>query len=577
MSRLPPYPERRAALEARHPAWVPRTTAQQLDVAAGEFADRPLIMTDDHVYSYAEVQDWTVRLAAGLIALGVQPGDHVAVDMANFPDVVALKYAVARVGAISVSVNFLLRHEELRYVLHQSDATVLITMDEFRGLNYLDALDQIAPGWERDAGGSRLPRLRHVFVRRTGAQPARGRPLEDLVKCGESISDEAVFERTAAADPFSTSDLLYTSGTTGMAKGVMLQHDAVLRTAYASAYTRAFQDGRRVLFALPIYHVFGYVEATVAVLFVGGAICPHPIFDAGKLLRDVGRHQLNELICVPAMTTVVLAEAQSAEYDLSSLITMFSSGAAHRPDVWAQILDILRVDELFTAYGQTETTASTLCTAPGDPIERLMTTNGGPKPAGVAGDPGLGGLLAAYRVVNARTGLDVPPGEVGELIVRGPMVTKGYYKKPEETATVLDREGWLRTGDLGRFDEHGYLTLTGRTKESYRCGGELVVPREVELVLEAYPGVRAAHVVGIPHPRMGEVGCAWIVPDGPDKPDPAALIAYCGTRLARFKVPAVVLFTETEELPVTVTGRVQKFRLTERALATLGPRAVTSA
>lgn len=577
MSRLPPHPQRRAALQARHPVWVPRTTAQQLDVAAAEFADRPLILTDDHVYSYAEVQDRTIRLAAGLIALGVQPGDHVAVDMANFPDVVALKFAVARVGAVSVSVNFLLRHEELRYVLHQSDATVLITMDEFRGLDYLDALDQIAPGWERGAGGSWLPALRHVFVWRTGAQPVRGRPLEDLIKCGESVSNEAVFERTAAADPFSTSDLLYTSGTTGMAKGVMLQHDAVLRTAYASAYTRAFQDGRRVLFALPIYHVFGYVEATVAVLFVGGAICPHAIFDAGRLLRDVGRHRINELICVPAMTTVVLAEAESAEYDLSSLITMFSSGAAHRPEVWAQILDVLGVDELFTAYGQTETTASTLCTAPGDPIERLMTTNGGPKPAGVAGDPALGGLLAAYRVVNPGTGLDVPPGEVGELIVRGPLVTKGYYNKPDETAAVLDREGWLRTGDLGRFDEHGYLTLTGRTKESYRCGGELVVPREVELVLEAYPGVRAAHVVGIPHPRMGEVGCAWIVPNGPDKPDPDALIAYCGTRLARFKVPAVVLFTGTEDLPVTVTGRVQKFRLTERALAALGPRAATPA
>jgi fatty-acyl-CoA synthase len=564
-------------LEARHPVWVPRTTAQQLDVAAAEFAERPLILTDDHVYSYAEVRDWTVRLAAGLIALGVQPGDHVAVDMANFPAVVALKYAVARVGAVSVSVNFLLRHSELRYVLHQSDATVLITMDEFRGLNYLNALDQISPGWERDAGGSTLPRLRHIFVRRTGAQPVRGRPLEDLIKCGEPISDEAVLARTAAADPFSTSDLLYTSGTTGMAKGVMLQHDAVLRTAYASAYTRAFQDGRRVLFALPIYHVFGYVEATVAVLFVGGAICPHAIFDADRLLRDIGRHQIHELICVPAMTTVVLATAQSADYDLSSLTTMFSSGAAHRPQMWAQMLEVLGVDELFTAYGQTETTASTLCTAPGDPIERLMTTNGGPKPAGVAGDPALGGVLAVYRAVSPGTGVDVPPGEVGELIVRGPLVTKGYYNKPDETAAVLDGEGWLRTGDLGRIDEHGYLTLTGRTKESYRCGGELVVPREVEVVLEGYPGVRTAHVVGIPHPRMGEVGCAWIVPDGPDKPDPAALIAYCATRLARFKVPAVVLFTETEDLPVTVTGRVQKFLLTERALAALGPRAVTPA
>jgi fatty-acyl-CoA synthase len=173
--------------------------------------------------------------------------------------------------------------------------------------------------------------------------------------------------------------------------------------------------------------------------------------------------------------------------------------------------------------------------------------------------------------------LDVAPGEVGELIVRGPLVTKGYYEKPEETAAALDGEGWLRTGDLGRFDEHGYLTLTGRTKESYRCGGELVVPSEVELVLEGHPGVRAAHVVGIPHPRMGEVGCAWIVPDGPDKPDPAALIAYCATRLARFKVPAVVLFTEPEDLPVTVTGRVQKFLLAERALAALGPRPVTPA
>ncbi len=577
MSRLPPHPQRRAALEARHPVWVPRTTAQQLDVAAAEFAARPLILTDDHVYSYAEVRDWTVRLAAGLIALGVQPGDHVAVDMANFPDVVALKYAVARVGAVSVSVNFLLRHSELRYVLHQSDATVLITMDEFRGLNYLDALAQISPGWERDAGGRALPRLRHIFVRPTGAQPARGRPFSDLIKLGESISDEAVLARTAAADPFSTSDLLYTSGTTGLAKGVMLQHDAVLRTAYASAYARAFQDGRRVLFALPIYHVFGYVEATVAVLFVGGAICPHTIFDADRLLRDIGRHQIHELICVPAMTTVVLATAQSADYDLSSLTTMFSSGAAHRPQMWAQMRAVLGVDELFTAYGQTETTASILCTGPGDPIERLMTTNGGPKPAGVAGDPALGGVLAVYRAVSPGTGVDVPPGEVGELVVRGPLVTMGYYNKPDETAAVLDGDGWLRTGDLGRIDEHGYLTLTGRTKESYRCGGELVVPSEVEVVLERHPGVRAAHVVGIPHPRMGEVGCAWIVPDGPDKPDPAALIAYCATRLARFKVPAVVLFTGTEDLPVTVTGRVQKFLLTERALAALGPQAVTPA
>jgi fatty-acyl-CoA synthase len=568
-TRLAPYPDRRAALEARHPRWIPRTTAQQLDAAAAEFPGRPLILADDRDYSYAEVRDWSVRLAAGLIALGVRPGDRVAVDMANFPEVIALKFAVARVGAISVSVNFLLRHAELRYVLAQSGACVLITMDEFRSLDYLDALDRIAPDWERVAGSAALPDLRHVFVRATGGAPARGRPLADLVRLGEAVSDEEVLRRTAAADPFASSDLLYTSGTTGQAKGVLLQHDAVLRTGYACAYTRAFQDGRRVLFALPIYHVFGYVEATVAVLFAGGAVCPFPVFEPERMLAAIGRHQINELICVPAMTTVILEKARTGGYDLSSLATMFSSGAQHQPGLWARMLDVLGVDELFTAYGQTETTASVLCTQPGDPVERLMTTVGCPKPAGVAGDPLLGGTLGVYRAVDPATGADLPPGEVGELLVHGPLVTTGYYDKPQETAAAFTGDGWLRTGDLGRFDADGYLTLTGRIKESYRCGGELVMPVEVEAVLEEHPGVRSAHVVGIPHPRMGEVGCAWIVAAGPDSPEPTELISHCADRLARFKVPAVVLFTEPDALPVTVTGRVQKFRLAERAVTAL--------
>jgi fatty-acyl-CoA synthase len=567
--RLPPFQDRRAALDARYPVWIPRTTAQQLDAAAAEFPGRPLILTDDHDYSYPEVRDWSIRLAAGLLALGVKPGDHVAVDMANFPEVIALKYAVARVGAVSVAVNFMLRHEELRYVLSQSGATVLITMDTFRGLDYLDALDRIAPGWERGGGGDALPRLRHVFVKGTSGPPARGRSLEDLVRLGKPVSDSAVLERTAAGDPFAPSDLLYTSGTTGQPKGVLLQHDAVLRTAYACAYTRAFQDARRVLFALPIYHVFGYVEATVAVMFAGGAVCPVPVFEADRMLAAVGRHRIDELICVPAMTSVILDRARGGHYDLSSLTTMFSSGAQHPPGMWAEMLSVLGVEELFTAYGQTETTASVLCTRPDDPVERLMTTVGCPKPAGAAGDPALGGTLGVYRAVDPESGADLPPGEIGELLVRGPLVTKGYYDKPEETAAALDDDGWLRTGDLGKFDDDGYLMLTGRRKESYRCGGELVVPVEVELVLQEHPRVRAAHVVGIPHHRMGEVGCAWIVPEDGAKPDPAELIAYCASRLAKFKVPAAVLFTAAEELPVTVTGRVQKFHLAERAIAAL--------
>lgn len=560
--------ERRAALEARHPAWVPRTTAQLLEVTAAEFPDRPLVLGDDREFTYAEMAAWSARLAAGLMALGVRPGDHVAVDMANLPEVVALKFAVARVGAVSVSINFLLRHEELAYVLRQSGARALITMDAFRALDYLDALDRIAPGWEDDAGGETLPQLRDIFVLGVGADPPRGRPLAELVELGAGVSDAEVAERTAAADPHANSDLLYTSGTTGQAKGAMLRHDAVLRTAYSSAYTRAFADGRRILYALPIYHVFGYIEGLIAALFVGGAICPHPTFVPDKILRDIGKHRIHELICVPAMTTDVLTAARSGDYDLSSLRVMFSSGAAHAPGMFPEMQDVLDVDELFTAYGQTETTASTTCTRPGDPIERLAGTNGCLKPAGVAGDPELDGALAVYKTVHPGTGQTLPVGEVGELVVRGPSVTHGYYDKPAETAAMFTDDGWMRTGDLGIIDEDGYLVLTGRTKESYRCGGELVLPGEIEQVLADHPSVLAAHVVGIPHPRMGEVGCAWVV-SGPERPSSEDLIAYCASRLARFKVPASVLFAEAHDLPVTATGRVQKFLLAQRAVALL--------
>lgn len=566
---------RRVDLEHRHPTWIPRTTAQLLDAVTAEYPDRPLLLGGGRDLSYADVAALSTRLAAGLIAIGVQPGDHVAVDMANLPEVVALKFAVARVGAVSVSVNFLLRQQELQYVLTQSDSTVLITMDRFRDLDYLEMLDRMAPGWETNAGGSALPRLRHVFVHGTAGPPARGRSLDELVALGNEVTDEQVAARTSAADPLATSDLLYTSGTTGAAKGVMLQHDAVLRTAYACAYTRAFGDGRRVQFALPIYHVFGYIEGLLAVLFVGGAVLPHAVFDPHRTLEDIERHHIDELICVPAATTAVLKAGREREYDLSSLTTMFSSGGMHQPWMWPEMIEVLQVAEVFTAYGQTETTASTTCTQPGDPIDRLVHTNGCLKPGGVAGDPELGGTLAVYKAIDPVTEETVPVGEIGELVARGPAITKGYYAKPDETAALFTRDGWMRTGDLGRIDEQGYLILTGRMKESYRCGGELVMPTEVEELLNSHPDVIAAHVVGIPHERMGEVGCAWVVP-GPRVPTEQELIDFCADRLARFKVPAMVLFTETDQLPVTATGKVRKFQLVEQALASVGSATVPS-
>ena len=272
--------ERRRALEERWSPWRSRTTAQLLDAVTERHPDRPYVLTDARAYTYREMQDLSERLAAGLQAVGVRAGDHVAVDMANYPETVALKYAVARLGAVSVSINFLLRHEELGYVLRQSRAKVLITMDGFRGCEYVDYLDRLAPGWETGGGGTALPHLERVFVFPTGDAPVRGSSLDDLLALGGQVDRAALRAASDAVDPQSPSDLLYTSGTTGFPKGALLHHDAVVRTAYSCAYTRAFKDGYRICFALPIYHVFGYVEASVSVLFAGGAINPHTSFDA---------------------------------------------------------------------------------------------------------------------------------------------------------------------------------------------------------------------------------------------------------------------------------------------------------
>lgn len=559
--------QRREDLERRWESWTPRSLAQLLDRVAQAHPDRAMIVTDERTYSYADVVQLSTRLAAGLHSIGVRTGDHVAVVMGNFPHAVALKFAVARLGAVSVSINFMLRHEELGYVLGQSHSRVLITMDEFRGLDYGSELDQLIPGWEDRGGGEVLPDLRDVFVfGTTSAQPGRGRTVNDLVALGAAVSDETIATLTASVDPDSTSDLLYTSGTTGKPKGVTLRHDAILRAAYSSAYTRALSDGYRIMYALPLYHVFGYVEATIATMFVSGSTVPKSTFDAVGMLRAVAKHDVDEIMCVPAMTSVLIEAANASSYDLSSLSTIFSSGSAHAPGMFDRIQKTFGVERIFTAYGQTETTASTLCTRPEDPIERLSHTNGAVKPAGLAGDPELGGALAIYKVVDPATGEDLAAGEIGELLVRGPIITRGYYDKPEETAALFTEDGWMRTGDLGRLSEDGYLTLTGRQKESYRFGGELVIPSEIEEVLIDHPGVLEAHVVGVPHERFGEVGCAWVVANPDAVPQAAELLEYCALRLARFKVPAMVCFIDATELPRTVTGRVQKFRLVERAV-----------
>jgi fatty-acyl-CoA synthase len=563
---MPTPPQRRAALEARHPVWSAKTLSQGLDSSALEFAERPLVITDARTYTYRDIQTWSRALAAGLIECGVCAGDHIAIVLANFPEFVAVKYAIARVGAVAVPINFALRRQELSYILEQSDSKLLITMDTLRDRNYLDDLDALMPDWEHAGGGARWPNLRRVLVHATNGRTRPGvTSLTDLNGLGTPGSLAELARREATTDPQFRSDVIYTSGTTGSPKGVMLSHDMILRVAYASAYTRAFEDGRRILFALPMYHVFGFVECLIASTFVGGAIIPQVTFDAKAMLDAAQSHGATEMVCVPMMTLKLLEAAREQGFDGSRLLAMFNSGGATPPTIWQGIRERLGAREVLTAYGMTETTASTTCTLPEGPDEFLQTTNGRLKQAGVAGDPGLGGTLAQYKTIDPATGVDLPFGQAGELVARGPIVTKGYYNKDQETRAAFTEDGWLHTGDVGVITDEGYLTLTGRLKETYRCGGEMVMPREIEELLTEHPRVSQAMVVGLPDIKMGEIGCACIVAAGDVLPDPQELIDFCASRLARFKVPRHVVFLQADEVPLTATGRTQKFKLAELA------------
>ncbi|HEX4255836.1 MAG TPA: AMP-binding protein [Streptosporangiaceae bacterium] len=557
---------RRARLRERFAEWVPRTLHERLDDCAAEYGDRPFVITGERTISYAETADWSCRLADGLAALGLQPGDRVGMVMANYLEFVPLKFAISRAGAVAIPFNYLYRRDELGYVLAQSQCNVLITMTGFMGLDYLGMLDEIAPGWDKggDLELAPLPDLRRVVLLSTDGQTRDG--VDDvaaLAARGDEHGGAAVADEIGPED---VGDILYTSGTTGSPKGVMVTHDAVQRTGYASALTRAYEDGRRVLFSLPCYHMFGYVEGLLSVMFVGGAIIPQTTFSPVGYLQGVQQHEATDILCVPTMAVAIIEHPDLKNYDLSTLNAILCGSAPAPVWIWEKFRDDLNISEIVTGYGMTECGGAMTLTLPEDPLELSSSTVGRVKLAGAAGLPttvlpGFGGDLCHYLTVDPLTGVPLAEGTEGELASFGPTTMTGYWRKPAETAAVLSAEGLLRSGDLGLVGPDGYLQVTGRSKELYKSGGELVMPREIEEMLSAHDDVAQVFAIGLTDERWGEIGCAVVVRRAGATITEDDVIALCKANLARFKVPKQVIFLEQDELPKTPTGKVQKYRL----------------
>ena len=554
---------RRQAISDRHPVWNEMTLDAYLRQIQGHFAAKPLVITDAETLDYSAVLAQSEQLAGALAGLGIGRGDRVGLLLANYPVTVSLLFAIWRAGAVAVAINTLYSSAELEYVVREAGCNLLISMARFGSRRFDHDLDAQMPGW-RTGTCAALPELRGGLVYDVDA------PEQFFAALPAGQAPEQ------GADPHDPAVIMFTSGTTGAPKGVMQTHDNLLRAAYAGAYHQAFEEGRRGVFSLPLYHSFGLVVGLLSGMIVGGSIVPLLRFDAAALLAATERHRATYLMGVPTMTIAMMEQAKAHSYDLASLTAVHSAAAPTPSWVWREIQQTFGCEEIFTSYGQTEATATIVCTQPGDPIEVVSETQGCIVLAGVAGIPEQDGRICEFKTIDPVTGEDLPHGAAGELCTRGPMNSLGYFRRPEETAKLFLPGGWLRTGDLGQFRPDGNLFLTGRSKELYKSRGELVSPKELEQLVTTHPAVAQAFFIGMPDDRWGECGCAWIVRSEGHHLGADELMAWLKPQVAGYKLPRDIWFIADADLPKTGTGKVQKNALKDRALAYLASVAATA-
>lgn len=491
--------------------------------------DRELVVFGARRWSYAEADRQSAGLAASLAGLGVGPGDRLAVDLPNWPEWVVAFLAGARLGATMVPLDPALSFHELKYQLRHSEARAAVTPEVWHGTDYLELYEELLP---------ELPDLRHVVT--VGPEDLwtddRFLQFEDLAGAGGAAG-----QRGGEADePLA---LLYTSGTMGKPKGVLLSHRNLVDTARLSGEAMGLLDGDRVLGAVPFFHVFG-ASTVVGTIAVGGTLVLQERFDAGKALELLEQERITVCHGMPTMFQLLMWDRTFAGRDLTALRTGVVAGAPIAPDLVRKIRTWCNVE---IAYGLTETGPTICMTRPGDPAERREQTVGCPLPG------------VEVKVVDLATGSLHGPEAVGELAVKGANVMLGYHRMPGETARAHGPEGYFLTGDLVVIDEAGAVQVVGRRKEMIIRGGNNVTPREVEDVLRTHPAVDDVCVVGVPNELLGELVCACVVPVEGAILTGDELKEFGRDQLVDYKVPDLVRFFDA--FPMTGSGKVRRMEL----------------
>jgi acyl-CoA synthetase (AMP-forming)/AMP-acid ligase II len=518
------------------------TIPAALEHAAQAFGGDALV-DGERRWSFAELGTAVDDAARALVAFGVETGDRVAIWAPNVAEWAIAALATYRAGGTVVTVNTRFKGSEAAHVLRTAGARVLFTTTDFLDTDYVALLAGL--------DDATRPQLDHVVVLR-GPAPEGTVAWADFVGRAADVTPATTAARAAAVAADDISDILFTSGTTGAPKGAMLRHGASVRAYTAWADVVGLQEGDRYLIVNPFFHAFGLKAGILACVLKGVTIVPHPVFDVPSVMRRVTEERITMLPGPPAIYQTILDHPDLATHDLSSLRLAVTGAATVPVEMIRRMRSELTFTTIVTGYGLTETTGiATMCRHDDDP-ETIANTAGRPLPD------------TEVQVVDD-DGKPQPAGQPGEVVVRGYHVMAGYYGDAGATATTIDADGWLHTGDVGVFDDRGNLKITDRTKDMFIVGGFNAYPAEIENMIMRHPTVGQVAVVGVPDHRLGEVGRAFVVPRAGATVDPEALMAWCRTEMANYKVPRSVVVVDA--LPLNASGKVLKYELRARTVA----------
>ena len=546
---------------------IGKTISQHFAEIVRRFPEQEAVvsLSQQRRLNYREFAGEVDRVARGLIAFGYGHGSRIGVWSTNNIEWLLLQMATARIGAVLVNINPAYRSKELAYALQCSEVQGLFLIPRFKGSDYVVMLRELIPQLDTvmpPLSSEKFPLLKHIVVYEPDdaantALPAAGFGVwQEMIAAGEGVTNDKLMEIDALLDFDDAINIQYTSGTTGSPKAVVLSHHNILNNAWFAAQAMHFNEQDRLVVPVPFYHCFGMVLANLLCLSVGACVViPSEHFNAAAVLKAVEQERCTAIHGVPTMFIAELEHPEFAQYDLSSLRTGIMAGAPCAPSLMKRVMDTMHCGEILIGYGQTEASPLTHLTSRDDSIERRTETVGSNLPH------------QEVKVIDSETGRLLPFGETGEICFRGYHIMREYYGQPEKSAAAIDAGGWLHSGDLGSMDESGYLRITGRLKDMIIRGGENIYPREIEDLLFTHPKVAEVAVFGIPDEFYGEEVMAWVKLHAGEEATDNELRDYCREQIAHFKVPKHISFVDA--FPMTVTGKLQKFRMREIAIEKL--------